>query len=117
MAFGNRSNVSRASSVTIDAYGIDPLRDKVIEKIAQITRYDAYTVQQHERGRPDLISYRKYQTCHYWWVILAYNNIGNWRRIREGVVLKLPILADIVQAIANVESENTMSAKGRIIEI
>lgn len=41
--------------------------------------------------RPDLISYRAYNTSNYWWFLMWFNGISDiWNDLRENMVLKYP---------------------------
>lgn len=48
-----------------------------------------------EEGRPDVVSYKLYESTQYWWVILSYNNMVHHDEIVTGVVLKFPSLTDM----------------------
>ena len=47
---------SRAYTVTLDQYGVDPLLNKATDAIAQISNFYLYDIKQYQRGRPDVIS-------------------------------------------------------------
>jgi len=53
--------------------------DDVFHKVTAVDRY-----------RPDLISYRYYETVNYMWVILLANSIFNPFEIEVGTVLRIP---------------------------
>lgn len=93
--FSNR--FFRVFAITTDAYGIDPLKDKIALKLLNIQTYTYHTVNQAERGAPDLISFEEYGKEDYWWHIMAYNGIYRFNQIVEGTVIKIPELASIVQ--------------------
>ena len=86
----------RVFAITVDKYGIDPLQDKMTGKIAAISTYTNHEVKQDERGAPDLISEREYNTEDFWWHIMTYNGICRFRDIVEGMTLKIPELGQIV---------------------
>lgn len=90
------SKTLRVFNVTIDKYGIDPLLDKAIPEILKITNYKVHDITQDERGSPDLISLREYGTEDYWWVIMAYNGVGSYKTIIEGLSLKIPLFSQVV---------------------
>jgi hypothetical protein len=92
--FNNR--FFRVYAVTIDKYGIDPLLDKIVPKLLQITTYSNHPVVQDERGAPDLISLREYGVEDYWWHIMTYNGICRFRDITEGMTLRMPTLGSII---------------------
>ncbi len=84
------NSFNRSFSIVTDSFGIDPLRDKLIPKITSIIHYTIHVVTQDERGAPDLISLREYKTEGLWWIIMAYNGIGRYQLIVEGLQLKIP---------------------------
>lgn len=43
-----------------------------------------------DRYRPDLISYKYYETVDYWWVVLLANSIFDPFDIKPGTVLRIP---------------------------
>lgn len=84
------SKYLRVFSVEVDEFGIDPIRDKLVPEIAKIKSYTVHEVTQDERGAPDLISLREYGTDEFWWMILAYNGIGSFKKIVEGTRIRIP---------------------------
>ena len=55
-----------------------------------------YKTDEHDVGRPDLISFELYRTVKYWWIICLVNNIVNpFTDIVVGSILLIPHLADI----------------------
>lgn len=100
------SKYARFYAVVADQHGIDPLKDKVIPGLLKIESYRPHVVTQDERGAPDLISLRKYNTEKLWWVILAYNGIASYKDIIEGTQLRIPSLSSVVAAI----TENSVSS-------
>ena len=57
---------------------------------------DYYTVVQEDVGRPDLISYKHYQTVDYWWLICYVNDIQNiFTDMNVGDIYRLPNALDI----------------------
>ena len=99
----------RVFAVTVDQFGIDPLRDKIALKLLDIQTYTYHTVTQAERGAPDLISFEEYGREAYWWHIMAYNGIYRFNQVVEGLVLKIPQLASIVQITNDALSSNSNS--------
>jgi hypothetical protein len=60
--------------------------------------FDVYhTVTVVDQYRPDLISYRYYNTVGYWWVILLSNDVLDPFNIKPGTILRIPS-ADAVLA-------------------
>jgi N-acetylglutamate synthase/N-acetylornithine aminotransferase len=86
-------------AVTADALGVDPLLDKVVPSIQSIVSHSMHDVTADERGAPDLISLNVYGATDYWWIILAYNGIGSYRLITEGITLKIPDLGSVIAAV------------------
>lgn len=98
------SKFYRVFSVVSDVYGIDPLLDRTIPRLREITRYSVHVVTQDERAAPDLICLREYGTDEVWWMLLAYNGIGHYRNIVEGLTLKIPDFA----ALLSINTQNTV---------
>lgn len=109
------SNYDRWFSVTPDQYGIDPLKDRVIPLLSQVTTYTPHIVSQSERGSPDLIALRRYGTEKLWWIILAYNGIASYKDIIEGITLKIPSLNSVVAVMT--EKSLATSTQQRVITI
>src|SRR5438093_13127299 len=93
------SKYQRIFSVVTDAQGIDPLRDKLIPKINAIQNYTNHRVQQDERGAPDLIPEREYNSDEFWWIIMAYNGLSTYRSLVEGMMLRIPNITELVTAV------------------
>jgi len=64
----------------------------------QITRpFSYYTIKEHDRCRPDLISTRVYGTQDYWWILMKYNTVDDiWNDITPDKVLECPHILDIL---------------------
>lgn len=86
----------RAYGTVADQWGIDPLLDRVVPLLTSIRSYTEYTVQQDERGAPDLISFRAYGIQDLWWHLMVYNGIVLYKEIVEGLVLRIPEYASII---------------------
>ena len=55
-----------------------------------------YVVQSSDLMRPDMISYKLYQTVNYWWLLLYINNIYDpFNDLYAGLQMKVPSLLDI----------------------
>jgi Base plate wedge protein 53 len=55
-----------------------------------------YQIAENDVMRPDLISYKVYQTTDYWWLILYVNDIHDpLNDIKSGQVIKIPNILDI----------------------
>lgn len=77
-----------------------------IEKVDDVSEYDlaclkkddfdfgperAMVVKAREICRPDILSYRAYNTQNYWWFLMWYNGISDiWNDLCEGMVLVYP---------------------------
>ncbi len=94
---GNLDNrYLRAFSVTTDAFGIDPLLDKLVSFILKLQVYDLHDITQDERGAPDLISLNAYGMEDFWWHLMVYNGIVSFHELLEGTTIKLPMLGDLI---------------------
>lgn len=106
----------RRASITGDDYGIDPLLDKSVYALSKIVNFKLHTIKQEERGRPDYISWKNYETVDLWWVILEYNKMTSYLQLMEGITLKIPSYSDVVQ-ILNQTTINEVSEVGKIVSI
>lgn len=105
----------RVHAITTDRYGIDPLKDTIVPKIVAIVNYTIHEVSQDERGAPDLIAKRKYGDEAFWWHIMAYNGICRYNDIIEGLTLRIPNFADIID-ITNT-AVNSQSKTNNVVTI
>lgn len=74
---------------------VDPLQHTL--GLFRIKRpYQIHVVTAGEEGRPDLISYRYYNTVEYWWLICVANDIQcPFLELYPGRELKVPSILDI----------------------
>lgn len=93
------SKYQRVHSVTSDKFGVDPLRDRLIPLINRIQSYDTHQIQQDERGAPDLIAERRYGSDEFWWIILAFNGISSYRKLVEGMTIRIPNISNVVSIV------------------
>lgn len=108
----------RAFAIVTDAYGVDPLLDKIVPKLMKITAYKNHEVRQDERGAPDLISFREYGSEDYWWHILAYNGICRFRDLVEGLTIKIPALGALITVTNDTVNDRAGLSTGKnIIQI
>ena len=91
----------RSNTLTVDKYGIDPLKNKVAVAISQVNAYVLYNVNKSERGRPDLIAYNKYGDTNYWWIILMYNGLISFKELKEGITIKVPDFSQISKILSD----------------
>jgi len=98
------SKFYRVFSIIVDKHGVDPLLDRTVLQLKRITRYTVHKVTQDERAAPDLISLREYGTDELWWMLMAYNGIGHYKTIVEGLNLKIPDYA----ALLAINSQNAV---------
>jgi hypothetical protein len=57
-----------------------------------------YRILESEVMRPDLISYRCYETVDFWWIILYVNDIQDpLNDLTSGTVIKIPNILDIYE--------------------
>ena len=85
----------RTDTLVMDAYGVDPLRDKVMSKLFEVSVYRDHVVTEEERGRPDLISHKYYHSPGLWWIILAYNKLIRHSYLKEGLVIRVPDISQL----------------------
>lgn len=111
MADLNASKYQRVFAVTVDSYGIDPIRDKLVFDLLNITSYQNHAVTQAERGAPDLLSYEYYGTEELWWVIMAYNRLILPREITQDKLLKIPDLSQVMSIVSDKTIDNQVVSR------
>ncbi len=50
---------------------------------------------QGEGGKPDLLSFRIYDSTQYWWILMLYNSLFNPIDLTEGMTIKYPKKSDL----------------------
>ena len=93
------SKYQRFFAIVSDRHGVDPLLDRIIPELNRIKNYTLHEILQDERGAPDLISLREYNTDEFWWMLLAYNGISSYRALVEGNVLKVPDMSSLISIV------------------
>jgi len=91
----------------IDELGIDPLRDKSYEAIANIKEYRYYTISPEERHNMPLVSYNVYLNEEYWRVLMVYNGIADMFAVKEGMRIKVPALGLVSSALTYLLAEQS----------
>ena len=109
--FSFNNKFYRVYAIGTDQYGIDPLKDTVVPRLLAIQDYSVHIVAQDEKGAPDLISKKIFDTEDYWWHIMVYNGICLYTDIIEGMALRIPDLASIIQITTSVVNTNTTTNK------
>jgi hypothetical protein len=65
-----------------------------------------YQLDSYEAFRPDIISYRIYNTTSYWWILMKYNNIIDpLEELVPGLILKVPDASDIRNFVREVKKK------------
>ena len=72
----------------------DPLDSFFLREIPKLTSRGQYAVQ-NEVQRPDLVSFRFYNTTEYWWIIMTFNDLLSVTELTAGKVLDIPSEDDI----------------------
>jgi hypothetical protein len=92
----------RRTFYIVDELGVDPLRDKSIDAILSIQRWQWLDVDQSNEFNLPLIADRYYKDADWWWIILVYNNISDAFAVKRGTRLRMPAPADITSALSEV---------------
>lgn len=90
----------RRTFTIVDELGVDPLRDKSIDAILSVQRWDYFEVDQSTEFNLPLIADRVYGDGRWWWIILLYNGIPDAFSVTRGTRLKMPAAADITSALS-----------------
>lgn len=96
----------RSLSIATDSFGIDPLRDSVLNQLDSIRNYTDHIVKENESGNPQIISFNYYGTTDLYFVVLAYNGLGNSMALSAGESLKIPDRASVL-ALFSTEKQKT----------
>jgi hypothetical protein len=94
------SNLSRSSFYeTVVNSGVnecDFLKSKIF-KFKFKRPFSFYTVKYSDLARPDVISYKLYDSVDYWWLIMYVNDIVDpWNELEENDVIKVPNSQDVL---------------------
>ena len=84
--------MSREFAITVDRYGIDPLKDKIAEIVKNINSYEEHTISQDEVGHSGLLALKYYGDETLGYVILEYNALGHELNMEVGSTIKIPNL-------------------------
>ena len=71
--------------------GHDPLTSALFNEVQNLELGGRYTVQ-GEDERPDLLSFRIFDTTDYWWIIMLYNSFISPSDIKTGEQVVFPKL-------------------------
>ena len=93
-------SLSRESNLYIDEYGIDPLNDRGLTAVSNVTSYTDYTVTAQYAGRPDLIANHFYKGVDLWWAIMAFNGITDVRKLTAGTSIRIPKLSNLMDCLS-----------------
>lgn len=91
----------RRTFATVDELGVDPLRDKSIDAILSVQRWQYFEVDQSMEFNLPLIAERFYSEPNWWWVILVYNGITDSFYVKRGTRLRMPAAADVTSALSS----------------
>ena len=67
----------------------DPLTSFFLRELPNLQSRGQYAIQVEE-FRPDLISFKFFDTTEYWWVIMAYNNLLSIEELTTNTILEIP---------------------------
>lgn len=87
-----RYDLAKFFEYNIDNY--DPLNSFLVKQLNNLSTFGQYIVTVEE-FRPDLISYKIYNTTQYWWLLMFYNNILSYTDVVSGVVIIYPAIKDL----------------------
>lgn len=94
----------------IDELGIDPLRDKSFDAIIGIRNFKYHTIAAEEQHNMPLVAYNVYLNEEYWRVLMIYNGIADMFALKMGQRIKIPALALVTSALANILADEPASA-------
>lgn len=104
------SIAKRITHVVVDNLGMDPLRDKSIERIQKIESWSHYTVTDAEQFNAPLIAFNVYDNEELWWAILVYNGMPDTFTLKSGTRLRVPDLNSLLSALSEDVSRSNVNA-------
>lgn len=84
-----------------DEDGVDPLIDPTLNAVISIPVYSIIEITQQDQGRPELLSYKYFDTTDYYRELMAYNGITDVRDIKVGMSFKIPDKTMMISAMSN----------------
>lgn len=96
--------LARKSSIVIDKYGVDPLKDLTHFSIGEIENYTTYTISEDEEYNAPLLSYNAYGSTAFWWVLMNYNGMVSMFDIKTGTVIKIPFQAEVIAVLSDAQT-------------
>ena len=68
----------------------DTMDSVMTGEIRKLPSAGVYNVRSLEDQRPDLVSYNIYGTIEYWWIILRYNGMIDFTKLRGDTTINFP---------------------------
>lgn len=87
--------MSRQFAITVDSYGIDPIKDSIAAQLLTIKSFQEHTVTEDEVGHSGLLALRYYQDETLGYIILEYNALGHELNMVKGSTIKIPNLNEL----------------------
>ncbi len=88
----------------------DWLNTSYLSRVPQLVLQEQYVLQAQDVPYPELLSYRKYGTTDFWWVLLMYNGIVDIiNEMQPGSLWGIPTYSSI----QNMLSGSSVGASGR----
>lgn len=67
----------------------DPLTSDFALELLDLPKIATYVIQ-GEEARPELLSYNIFGSTQYWWILLLYNRLTDYRSIKVGDSIDVP---------------------------
>lgn len=107
--FKSRYDQQKFIPYSEDVYDI--LEAQFLEKLRKLPTIGTYVVY-GEENRPELIAYRLWGDVNLWMILMAYNDLLDFRTIQSGVAIRYPSLEsleDLYFSLTSLERSNQIS--------
>lgn len=91
-------DISKFMEYSSEAESYDVFNSKFLELINTLEAAGEYTCTAADLIAPDAIAYNLYSDENLFWILMLYNNLSCYQKIRQGTRLKFPDYASIERA-------------------
>lgn len=84
----------------------DVLTSEFLNRLPEL-RSGGQVIVRGAEGRPDILSDRLYGNFEYWWILLAYNRMDDVDQIKEGMVIRYPLLSELEKLYYSLKSRES----------
>lgn len=103
----DRFDLSKFMEFVVDNY--DPLTSALLDDLPTVEQGLVFTVQ-GEESRPNVVSKKIYGSNQYWWVVLLYNNLIDFRDFVTGDDLIAPSIVGLESLYFSLKAKQTAAS-------